>query len=152
MKKIFFLCLAALSLALVSCGTVASTPKLVNTSTSARGSASLYVVPVCADLQVSEQKISFFMPVTANLRAGGEKNVIDSAVKEALEQNGDADVLVGLQTQLKYKDNGDIESIAISGYPAKYVNFRNAPEELLKAMQGKESTESSRPSPFGKKK
>lgn len=152
MKKLVILFLAALSLAVVSCATVAGTSKLMNTSTSARGSASLYVVPVCADLQVSETKISFFMPVSANLRAGGEKNVIDSAVKEALEQNGNADVLVGLQTQLKYNDKGDIESIAISGYPAKYVNFRNAPEELLKSMQGKESTESSRPSPFGKKK
>lgn len=151
MKHIIqFLCLAVLLLSTVSCGTTGNTSKLLNTSSSARGSASLYVTPVCVDLQVSGKKISFFMPVMDNVRAGGENNIIDTAVKEALEQNGNADVMVALQTQLKYNDRGQVESVVVSGYPANYINFRSAPEEIQKNMQVKESSASGRPSLLGK--
>ena len=34
-------------------------------------------------------------------------------------------MLVNLQTQVKYADNGDIESINVTGFPASYVNFRS---------------------------
>ena len=122
MKKIilFF----AFAVTLVSCGT---TEKLINTATHTGGSAPFFVNPVCADIKVDGKKISFFMPVSENISAGGLQNVIDTAVKDALEQNGNADLLVGLQTQVKYDSNGDIESIAITGYPARYINFRNLP-------------------------
>ena len=122
MKKIilFF----AFAVTLVSCGT---TEKLINTATHTGGNAAFFVNPVCADIKVDGKKISFFMPVSENISNGGLQNVIDSAVKDALEQNGNADLLIGLQTQVKYDSQGKIESIAISGYPARYVNFHNLP-------------------------
>ena len=66
----------------------------------------------------------FFIP-SKTVVIGGEENIINTAVREALLANGNADVLVGLEKQLKYNDKGEIESITVSGYPAKYVNFRS---------------------------
>ena len=53
-------------------------------------------------------------------------NIIKTAVSEALAQNNNADVLVGLQKQIKYNKHGEIESIVITGYPAHYTNMRAA--------------------------
>ena len=122
MKKIILV--FALAVTLVSCGT---TEKLINTSTHTGGNAAFFVNPVCADIKVDGKKISFFMPVSENISNAGLQNVIDTAVKDALEQNGNADLLIGLQTQVKYDAKGKIESIAITGYPARYVNFHNVP-------------------------
>lgn len=63
------------------------------------------------------------MDVTARIRRGGEKNVIATAVKEALDVEG-ADVLVGMEKQLDYGMFRKIKAITITGYPAKYINFR----------------------------
>lgn len=62
--------------------------------------------------------------------------MVNSAVREALASNGDADVLVGLETQVKYNAAGNPESITVSGYPAKYVNFRNPSDDYLRKIGG----------------
>jgi len=121
MKKFFRL--LAVAVIVTSCGVVAKQEKLINTASYSRATASLYVTPVQADLEVSSEKIHHFMEVSDNIRIGGEENVVKTAVMEALDVYG-GDVLVGLEKQLKYNDSGQIVSITISGYPAKYVNFR----------------------------
>lgn len=134
---------------LLSCGVSNKSPKLVSTATYQRMSFQPYVTPVQVDLKVSPKKISYFMLVSESVRNGGFDNVVATAVKEALEANGDGDVLVGLQTQTKYNDQGEIESINISGFPATYVNFRS--NENLPITQ--QDNEPAGPSlPFGIKK
>jgi hypothetical protein len=81
---------------------------------------------VLADLDVSTTKISYFFLPSQTVVNGGFENVVNTAVREALIANGNADVLVALEQQVKYDANGKVESITVSGYPAKYVNFRNA--------------------------
>ena len=135
MNKLFFLTLAVISLA--SC---ASSAKLINTATYQKMAVQPYVTPVQVDLEVSSTKIEHFMNVTENIRLGGYDNVVATAVKEALEANGNYDVLVGLQTQVKYSDKGEIVSILVSGFPAKYVNFRNCESMPLTAAPEPEST------------
>lgn len=108
--------------------------KLVSTSTHSKIAVAQPVVAVFADLEVSPTKISFFYMPSKTVVAGGVENVIDSAVREALSSNGDADVLVGLEKQIKYNTNGKVESITVSGYPAKYVNFRNPGDDYLSKM------------------
>ena len=129
MKKI--ITLLASAAIIVSC---APTAKLVNTATYAVGKSPMkfIVTPVQADLQVSDQKISYYYEVTELVRQGGFENIVETAVKEALDVNG-ADVLVGLEKQIKYNTDGKVVYINITGYPAKYVNFRNCEDkELLK--------------------
>ena len=130
------LLLIAIAALMSSCGMTAPTPeaKLISTSTHTKITAAQPIVAVFADLDVSPTKISFFYMPSKTVVAGGVDNVVDSAVREALASNGDADVLVGLEKQIKYNADGKIESITVSGYPAKYVNFRNPGDEYLSKM------------------
>lgn len=131
MKKHSFIFVIALALMLASC----SLPtRLVNTSTHKDMKVAQPVTAIFADLDVSPKKISFFFIPSKTVINGGEKNVINSAVREALLANGDADVLVGLEKQLKYNDKGEIESVIVSGYPAKYVNFRSPGDDYLREI------------------
>ena len=114
-----------------------TTPKftrLISTSTdlSYKGMKPITVTDLIADLEViSSNKILYFYIPSTSVNNGGHQNVIETAIREALIENGNADVFVGLETQIKYATNGQIESITISGYPAKYVNFRSVNEEYI---------------------
>lgn len=127
------LALCAFTLVVISCGTGNMVPgaRVINSATYTKGGANLYVTPLQADLNVSPNKINYFMLVSETISLGGLDNVVATAVKEALDANG-GDVIVGLETSVKYKSNGSVESISITGYPASYTNFRNReviPEE-----------------------
>lgn len=83
------------------------------------------MVDLYADLQVSSEKISYTMVPAKSVKDGGYKNILATAIREALLANGDADVIVGLETTVKCDRSGEVESITVSGYPAKYINFRS---------------------------
>lgn len=137
MKKVFVLLVIAFATA--SCGSIST--KLITTSTYSRATAPMLISPVLADLEVSPEKINYYLVVKDNVRLGGEENVVSTAVKEALDVFG-GDVLVGLEKQLKYDDKGEIVSISISGYPAKYVNFRPCEDMSLITMPNAETEKS----------
>ena len=125
------LCIVALALGMASC----SAPvKLTNTATHNTFDTSKPVAAVFADLEVSPTKISYFMIPSQTVVNGGYDNVVNSAVREALLANGNADVMLGLEVQAKYNSEGEVESITVTGYPAKYVNFRNPGDEYLKQI------------------
>jgi hypothetical protein len=122
MKKIFFIIAAAV--VAVSC---TSTARLINTTShNTFNDPKMLVSAVYADLDIQETKITYFYIPSKTVIAGGLDNIINSAVSEALVQNNNADVLVGLQKQIKYNSLGEVESIVITGYPAHYINMRNA--------------------------
>ena len=137
MKKFLFLMVVAPAM-LVSCSMLTSAPKaptkLTNTATYTPIKVTEPVVAVFADLDVSPNKISFFYIPSGTVVTAGPQNVIDSAIREALMANGNADVLVGLEKQIKYSGDGNIESITVTGYPAKYVNFRSPGDDYLREM------------------
>ena len=123
MKKLFYLCFVAMFV--VSCNT------LKNTSTHRTFSVNTpYAVPIIADLDISNNKIVHAYVPPKSVRNGGEDNVLNTAVREALAKNGNADVLVGLESQFKYSATRKILSVVISGYPATYKNFRNIDENV----------------------
>ena len=122
MKHINLLALAAILVLAASCS---STAKLMNTATYQRIDFQPYVTPLQVDLEVSPKKVDYFMIVSKTVAAGGYNNVIATAVKEALDANGGGDVIVGLQTQIKYSETGEFESVNVTGYPARYINFRS---------------------------
>lgn len=114
------LALCAVALVTISCS---SSRKVLTSATYTGANVQMYVTPVRADLSISPKKISYYMPVSEAVSRGGKDNVISSAVKEALDANG-GDVLLGLETILNYRDDGGIESIVVTGYPAYYSNIR----------------------------
>ncbi len=89
-----------------------------------------YTVPVIADLEISENRILHVYIPSNNVRRGGTQNVINTAIREALATNGNADVLVGLETQVRFNVIKKIKSVVVTGYPAKYKNFRQLDEEV----------------------
>lgn len=121
MRKL--LLLLVVSLAVCSCSTLknTSTHRVVNVTQPITS-------PVIADLEISDTKIVYAMTPSNIVRRGGEQNVVNTAVKEALYSNGNADVMIGLEYQIKYSPTRKIKSIVITGYPAKYKNFRNLEE------------------------
>lgn len=129
-----FLALCAFVLLVVSCGTISKAPgkKVINSATYTKGGAKLYVTPLQADLQVSQKKINYSMPVSEAVGIGGLDNIIATAVKEALDANG-GDVIVCLETSVTYKSDGTVETISITGYPATYTNFRNCENPPIEA-------------------
>ena len=126
MKKLILLSLAAI----IS----ASCSMLINTSSYEKVNTYKPVAAVFADLNISPEKITYFNMPSKTVVKAGMQNVVNTAVREALIANGNADVLVGLETQIKYNKRGKIESITVTGYPARYVNFRNVGDEHLKAL------------------
>lgn len=139
MKKSLLL-IVAVSLIVSSCAPGA---KLMNSASYAKSYAPAPVAAVFADLDVASAKITYFMMPTKTVLLGGYDNVIATAVREALENNGGGDVLVGLDTQVKYNSKGEIESVTVSGYPAKYTNFRNPGDDYLKTLPVKKSEDKS---------
>lgn len=80
-----------------------------------------------ADLQVGE-RITYTLTPSAQIRRGGAANCKKAAIQEALAANGNADILVEPQFVIQ-KYNGlfrrnVIQSVTVTGRPAKYTNFR----------------------------
>ena len=149
LKRLFLFCVAAVTV--VSCGMSSEAARVLSSATYHKMDFQPYVTPVQVDLQVSPKKIEYLMIVTDGVRAGGYDNVVSTAVKEALAANGGGDVIVGLQTQTKYNNRDEIESIYISGFPAYYVNFRS--NDTLPLVTPKEEAPAAGMTlPFGKKK
>ena len=129
MKKFFFLAVVMMAFSACSMPT-----KLINSATHKKVAVSTPTVAIFADLKVSEKKITYYMTPSKSVANGGYDNIVNTAVRETLLANGDADVLVGLETQVKYDSNGMVESITVTGYPATYTNFRNPGDEYLKTL------------------
>lgn len=119
MKKIFLAFGAALLLA--SCTTVTKTATTMDVNNHLTSESDV-------DLVVSNSKITYTHKTTAKERRGGRKNITNTAVREALEANGNAEVLVAPQYTFVRKSGlfgSKIKTVIVSGYPAKYNNFKS---------------------------
>lgn len=121
MKKSIFLAATAALFMMCSCSTISHTAstEAVNTELYNRSNA---------DLDVSAQKITYtYTPDGAHHRAG-KKALYNTAVAKALEANGNADILVAPQFEIK-ETRGlftkKVKYITVKGYPAKYKNVHS---------------------------
>ncbi len=123
MKKHVYVLIVALfaTLGLASCSSVKHTSTTVDVDTSVSSKNT-------ADLVVAPQKISYTLKPSKAVRRCGEKAVIKTAVAEALKANGNADVLVGFQYEIKKTKNffgkTNIKYVTVEGYPATYTNIQ----------------------------
>ncbi len=126
MKRLIIALVAAL--AFTSCSTVRQ-------SATQRDVKAPIVSAVIGDLDVSDQKISYTYQPTKRVRRGGVQNCINSAIILALEA-GNYDVLVETQQAIVERKGlfgRKITKIVVTGYPAKYKNFRSADEKAINA-------------------
>ena len=86
------------------------------------------VAPVVADLEISQTKITYtYNPTSAEIRKTDLNTIINNAIAWALEENGNADVLVNASCRTTY--SGDkLKTIIITGYPATVKEF-NKPSQ-----------------------
>ena len=138
----------ALLLVLTGCSSMA---RFTKTATHTEIGVAKPITAVMADLEVSPAKISHLFIPGKTIKNGGADNVVNCAVQEALELNGNADVLVALEKQMKYNDKGEVESVVVTGYPAKYVNFRSPGDDyILEISKSQPSSGSNANSLLGK--
>lgn len=135
MKKQVLFAAAAAVLMLSSCSTITHTAstEAVDTEVFNRSNA---------DLNVSTQKISFTYNPDAAHRRAGKKAVLRAAVAKALEANGNADVLVAPQYEVK-ETRGlfttKIKYVTVKGYPATYKNVHpttSAEAQVVNILDG----------------
>lgn len=123
MKKIVFL--LGVVFALASCTTITKTAKVADSQASLLSST-------VADLEVYPERISYTLAnPDKKLQRAGLSNVKMAAIQEALKdpKAKGADILVDAEfvvEQTNYFIFGkDIESVTVTGRPAKYKNFHS---------------------------
>ena len=129
MKKII-VASAIVAMALSSCTSVQQTA-------STRDVTAPVAAAALADFEVSSEKITYTYVPTRKVRKSGLTNCINAAISEALKVHGNADVLIETQQAIVQRTGifaGKIMSVTVTGYPAKYKNFRSADEETVKAV------------------
>lgn len=121
MKNLFF----ALSVVLffVSCTTI------TKTATTEKLPAAFFNATV-ADMDVAPERIYYTMTPSKALQRGvGLNNVKQAAVNEALQKNGNADVLVEpefvIVQRKRFLAPRRVMQITVSGRPAKYTGFHS---------------------------
>ena len=119
MKKI--LLLSCVAFALTSCVTTVKTAKSADAKTQ-------LLSATVADLEVSPVRVTYTMSPSKNVQRAGLSNVKQAAVQECLIKNGNADVLVDVEyviEQEKLLFGKRINSITVSGHPAKYKGYHS---------------------------
>lgn len=120
MKKLFFSALCACAL-LTSCVTTQTVTKVAEPNTEVAAKAA-------ADMVVSPTRISYTYVPTAETKKTSFDNILQTAVEEALRENGNADLLVDLK--YTYQAKGffvfqKVVSVTVTGFPAKYTGFHS---------------------------
>lgn len=125
MKKLFVILMVS-AFAMTSCSTV------YKTATTRNIDPTIAAVTL-SDLDVSNEKITYTLTPTNKVRRGGLQNCINTAISEALALNG-GDVLIETQRATITRGGGvmrKIKSVTVTGYPAKYKNFRPADDNTV---------------------
>lgn len=116
---------AAAVLMLSSCSTIThtATTEAVDTEIFNRSNA---------DLDVASKKITFTYTPDGSHRRAGKKAVLRAAIAKALEANGDGDVLVAPQFEVKETRglfSTKIKYVTVKGYPATYKDVHATTSE-----------------------
>lgn len=127
-KKLFWFFVVMTPLVFSSCKTVSNSARDMNVS-------SVVYSAAMADLDVSNEKITYTYYPTAKVRRGGYKNCVNTAIRLALKKHGDADVLVETQKETVTVTNllfwHKVKSVTVTGYPAKYKNFTPFDKKIM---------------------
>jgi len=131
MKKLLVVMAVAACALLSSCSTTYKTA-------SSRSVKAPIVAASIADLEITGNKITYTYTPPKGVWIAGVNNCVNAAVSEALQNAGQgADLLVELQYTLVMKrgllgtKTGKVKSVTVTGYPARYKNFRPADQQSL---------------------
>lgn len=128
MRKILsFVSVTFVAACMASCVTTTKTAKVENLD------PELYVATT-ADLDIANDRITYTMIPTAEIRRAGDGNVKRAAIAEALQKAGNNyDLLVEPEfvvEKTNYFFTRKITKITVSGRPAKYTNFHSLGDKV----------------------
>lgn len=144
MKNLFFI--AAVAVLISSC--TVQRAAVISSSVP----APMKTTTTVTSLDVSKNRISYtYVPRKADAKRLSETQLINNATYMALKENGNGDVLVKMNYYITTKRGMGkrVKSIDISGYPAKFVDFRQPTEADYKNL---ETFSQETPEVLGKKK
>lgn len=128
MKKLFIL--GAIALFASSCATHRA--GVINTTVQPRVEATTKVV----NLDIAEKPFTYnYIPTDQDGKNLSQDQLLNNAIYMALKAYGNADVMVNVNHYITIKKGlfgQRVSSIEITGYPAKYINFRQPTEEDYK--------------------
>ncbi len=119
-----------------ACAMLSSCSTTLKTATSRSVSAPIVAASI-ADLTITGNKITYTYTPPKGVWIAGVDNCINAAVSEALQNAGQgADVLAEMQYTLVMKrgmgaNAGKVKSVTVTGYPARYKNFRPADQKSI---------------------
>ena len=128
MKKLLIIALVAVVMASCSVNRAA-----VNTTAV---SCAKIETTTMASLDISKKRITYtYAPTSTEAKNLTEQALMQNAIFKALEANGNADLLVHINSFVTLnKGCKRVKSIVVSGYPAYYVDFREPSEMDLKSV------------------
>lgn len=142
MKKLYF-SIVVLAITLASCSTSQFyvTELIDYMESSARileAEHSLLSTPLIADIEVSDKKITYtekemFANMDVTNKRIDEMPELKKIALSRAAQAYNADILVGTTIDVVTKD--DRLEITVTGYPARYVKFRNVNEYDIKVLE-----------------
>lgn len=92
-----------------------------------------------ASLEVTGKKINYvYYPEKKDAKSLSQDQLVRNAVYQALQVNGGADELIEVNYYITVRRGfigKKVKSIAVSGYPANYINFREPTVEDLEAVE-----------------
>lgn len=124
--KVQILVAATLLLSITSC-------KTLNQTATDKDINSVVFAATTAELDVSDQKVTYTLHPSAKVRRGGMQNCINVAIHEALKSS-DGDVLIETQQAIVTRTGflrKKIKSVTVSGYPAKYKDFKSLDSRVI---------------------
>lgn len=128
MKKLFIL--GAIALFVSSCATHRA--GVIDTTVQPRIEATTKVV----NLDIAEKPFTYtYIPMDQDGKNLSQDQLLNNAIYMALKAYGNADVMVNVNHYITIKKGlfgSRVRSIEITGYPAKYVNFRQPNDEDYK--------------------
>ena len=131
MKKIILFC--GLTALICSCSTPKATTYSYSEYKTVSPSQSVYTVPVIADLDVAQERITYAERINKDITTltDAEVEALASREKEFVIANAaqanNADVIVAPIINITTDANKNLV-IIVNGYPARYKNFRNMTE------------------------
>lgn len=131
MKK--FILLFAVAAFVCSCSAPKATSYSYSEYKTISPTQAVYTVPVIADLDVAKECITYAERINQNITTltNAEVEVLASREKEVVVSNAakanNADVIVAPTINITTDVNKNLV-IVVTGYPAKYKNFRSATE------------------------
>lgn len=107
-----------------------------SSSTFLEPSPSIITTPLVADIKILGEKISYvepdalkIFPLTNFQQLPQLRSIIVARATRAYN----ADLLVGVSFDMQTTENGELK-VTVTGYPAKYNNFRNATYEEVRSV------------------